>query len=80
MPRANRSFASSLAPHLPRPLWEQLAEGGRLILPVGAQADDQQLWLVRKLAGQMQIERLGGVRFVPLISPLFDDPDQWAEE
>jgi protein-L-isoaspartate(D-aspartate) O-methyltransferase len=71
---------SAAAPHLPRPLWAQLAEGGRLILPVGAQADDQQLWLVRKLAGQMQIERLGGVRFVPLISPLFDDPDQWAEE
>lgn len=73
-------LVAAVAPHVPRPLWEQLAEGGRLILPVGAQDDDQVLWLVRKIAGLMQIERLGGVRFVPLISPILDDPGQWAEE
>jgi len=70
---------SAAAPHVPRPLWEQLAEGGRLILPVGVQDGDQQLWLVRKTAGRMQIEQLGSVRFVPLISPILDDPEQWAE-
>lgn len=73
-------IVAAVAPHVPRPLWEQLAEGGRLILPVGAQDDDQELYLVRKLQGKMQIERLGGVRFVPLITPLLDDPEQWAEE
>ena len=72
-------IVSAVAPHVPRPLWEQLAEGGRLILPVGAHDDDQELWLVRKQAGVMEIKRFGGVRFVPLISPLFDDPGQWAE-
>jgi protein-L-isoaspartate(D-aspartate) O-methyltransferase len=71
---------SAVATHMPRPLWAQLAEGGRLILPIGAQDDDQVLWLVRKTAGRMQIEQLGGVRFVPLISPILDDPEQWAEE
>lgn len=73
-------IVAAVASHVPRPLWEQLAEGGRLILPVGAQADDQELWLVHKNEGKMQIERLGSVRFVPLISPVLDDPTQWAEE
>ena len=72
-------IVSAAATHVPRPLWEQLAEGGRLILPVGARDGDQQLWLVRKTAGRMQVEQLGGVRFVPLISPLLDNPEQWAE-
>lgn len=71
---------SAVAPHVPRPLWEQLGDGGRMVMPVGQYEEDQQLWLVRKLDGQMLIERMGGVRFVPMISPLFDDPAQWAEQ
>jgi len=71
---------SAAAPHVPRPLWEQLVNGGRMILPIGQHEDDQQLWLVRKLGRRMLIDRLGGVRFVPMISPLFDDPGQWAEQ
>lgn len=72
-------IVSAAAAHVPRPLWEQLAEGGRMILPVGDQADNQELWLLHKRAAAMQIERLGGVRFVPLISPLLNDPGNWAE-
>lgn len=72
-------IVAAVAPHVPLPLWAQLDEGGRMILPVGVQDDDQQLWLVCKTGGRMQIERLGGVRFVPLISPILDDPEQWAE-
>lgn len=71
---------SAAAPHVPRPLWEQLGDGGRMILPIGLYEEDQQLWMVRKLDGQMISERMGGVRFVPMISPLFDDPRQWAEQ
>jgi len=70
---------SAAAPHIARPLWEQLAEGGRMILPVGQHEDDQELWLVQKLLGKMTIKQLGGVRFVPMISPVFTDPEQWAE-
>ena len=72
-------MVGAAATHVPRPLWEQVAEGGRMILPVGNQVDSQELWLLRKQAGAMRIERLGGVRFVPLISPLLEDRRNWAE-
>lgn len=72
-------IVSAAATHVPRPLWDQLAEGGRMILPVGDWEDSQELWLLRKRAAKMHIERLGGVRFVPLISPLLDNPVNWAE-
>jgi protein-L-isoaspartate(D-aspartate) O-methyltransferase len=72
-------IVSAAAAHVPRPLWEQLAENGRMILPVGSQADNQELWLLHKRAARMQIERLGSVRFVPLISLVLDDPRNWAE-
>jgi protein-L-isoaspartate(D-aspartate) O-methyltransferase len=70
---------SAAASHVPMPLWEQLAEEGRMILPIGGEEWEQELWLVRKFEGVMQIKRMGGVRFVPLISPLLDDPRMWAE-
>jgi len=73
-------IVAAVASHVPRALWDQLAEGGRLILPIGEQDDDQELHLVRKVEGKMRVERLGGVRFVPLVSPVLDDPGQWAEE
>lgn len=73
-------IVSAAAPHVPRPLWDQLAEGGRLILPVGDTWGDQELWLVRKHEGKLRIRRMGGVRFVPLVSPILDDPRQWADE
>ena len=71
---------AAAAPHIPRPLWEQLAEGGRMVLPVGERNWEQTLQLVRKLDGRLHAKTLGGVRFVPLISPLFDDPAMWLEE
>ncbi len=60
--------------HLPRPLWEQLAEGGRLVAPIGQSPDEQMLWLVRKVDGAMRREAMGAVRFVPMLTPLLDDP------
>jgi protein-L-isoaspartate(D-aspartate) O-methyltransferase len=72
-------IVSAAAAHVPRPLWEQLDEGGRMILPLGDRVDNQELWLLYKRAARMHIQRLGGVRFVPLISPVLDDPRNWAE-
>jgi len=72
-------IVSAAAAHVPRPLCEQLVDGGRMVLPVGAHGDDQELWLVSKSDGHRLFERNGGVRFVPLVSPVLDDPAQWAE-
>jgi protein-L-isoaspartate(D-aspartate) O-methyltransferase len=55
-------------PEIPRPLLEQLAIGGRLVIPVGAELHLQELVRVRRTsADAFAQERLGGVRFVPLI-------------
>lgn len=55
------------SPGVPRALEEQLAPGGRLILPVGAESRAQSLVRVRRSNGDFHTEDLGAVRFVPLI-------------
>ncbi|MDJ0846853.1 MAG: protein-L-isoaspartate(D-aspartate) O-methyltransferase [Myxococcota bacterium] len=50
--------------HVPQPLVEQLAEGGRLVIPVGRWAQD--LLLVTRDAKGVHEQRLIGVRFVPM--------------
>jgi len=52
--------------HLPQPLADQLAEGGRLIVPIGPVGSVQTLWLFEKVEGELQATNLGGVSFVPL--------------
>jgi protein-L-isoaspartate(D-aspartate) O-methyltransferase len=54
------------APRLPRGLVEQLAPGGRLVIPVGDRTG-QQLVRARKTTHGVAIERLGPCAFVPLI-------------
>jgi len=55
-------------PKIPPPLLEQLAPGGRLVIPVGSGRDLQKLVRVTRSAdGQLHQEDLGDVRFVPLI-------------
>ena len=51
-------------PTLPPPLVEQLAEGGRLIVPLGE--DYQMLTLYRKTAGTLKKEEIAPVLFVPM--------------
>jgi protein-L-isoaspartate(D-aspartate) O-methyltransferase len=60
-------IVSAAALELPRELLAQLAEGGRMIIPVGA-ADSQQLQLIRVENGQPRITLRELCRFVPLIS------------
>lgn len=50
---------------IPDPLREQLAEGGRMIIPVGSQGRTQELTLLTKTNGELHSERLMPVRFVP---------------
>ena len=60
------AILSAAAPAtLPEPLIEQLAEGGRCVIPVGA-SDFQYLWLVERRDGRVTRTRREAVRFVPL--------------
>jgi protein-L-isoaspartate(D-aspartate) O-methyltransferase len=53
------------APEVPPTLLEQLADGGRLVIPVG-RCDSQELLLVRKLGAEVTRETVNYCRFVPL--------------
>jgi protein-L-isoaspartate(D-aspartate) O-methyltransferase len=64
----NAILAAASGSHVPRPLVEQLAPDGRLIMPLGEPGWVQELIKVTKQEdGILRQENLGGVRFVPLI-------------
>ena len=52
--------------HVPRPLVEQLAVGGRLVIPVGARGV-QQMTVITKNASGTTSQEVMPVRFVPLV-------------
>ena len=61
-------LAAASGSHVPQPLVDQLAPGGRLVMPVGSQAWAQKLVKLTKHSdGRIEKEKLGDVRFVPLI-------------
>ncbi len=51
---------------IPQPLIDQLAEGGRLVVPVGPQGEVQTLTLVTKEKGEVKRAYITDVRFVPM--------------
>jgi protein-L-isoaspartate(D-aspartate) O-methyltransferase len=51
--------------HLPQPLVEQLAEGGRLVIPIGPRGSYQSLWQFVRTEDDLQARNMGGVAFVP---------------
>jgi len=51
---------------IPEPLKEQLAEGGRMVIPVGGQGVQELVVLTRK-NGRMQQQKIIDVRFVPMV-------------
>jgi len=54
------------APGVPRPLRDQLADGGRLVIPVGSR-HSQELLRIRRAGDRFEESYLGGCRFVDLI-------------
>jgi protein-L-isoaspartate(D-aspartate) O-methyltransferase len=63
----NAILVSAAATAVPAPLSVQLAEGGRMVIPVGP-AEAQQLQLIRRENGGIQTTSRDACRFVPLIS------------
>jgi protein-L-isoaspartate(D-aspartate) O-methyltransferase len=52
--------------HLPAPLRDQLAEGGRMVVPVGPPEREQMLLRIVRRGGRFREEQLFTVRFVPM--------------
>jgi len=63
----DRILVTAAAPDVPRPLLEQLKNGGVMVIPVGGIYLWQTLLRLRKRDGKIMEENLGGVAFVPLV-------------
>src|SRR5262249_49690134 len=60
-------------PRVPPPLFEQLADGGRMVMPVG-EIDGQVLKLVEKVGGEMRTSEHAGCVFVKLVGKYAWEP------
>ena len=61
-----RILVTAAAARCPETLFDQLGEGGVLVIPLGGR-DYQTLQAIRKVRGLPQTERLSACRFVPLV-------------
>lgn len=60
-------IVTAAAPDVPEPLVEQLAVGGRLVIPVGGEYTQDLLKITKISPTKTRTQSLGGVRFVKLI-------------
>ncbi len=51
--------------HVPPPLLRQLADGGRMVIPIGPPGAVQTLWLIERRGDEYVRTNQGAVRFVP---------------
>lgn len=59
-------LVGAASPEVPEPLTEQLAEGGRLVIPIGTR-EEQVLAVITKREGRLNRQDVAPVRFVPLV-------------
>jgi protein-L-isoaspartate(D-aspartate) O-methyltransferase len=59
-------LVAAASPEIPTPLVEQLAPGGRMVIPLGDRAN-QTLTLVRREGDELRSTTVADVRFVPLL-------------
>jgi protein-L-isoaspartate(D-aspartate) O-methyltransferase len=52
---------------VPEPLVDQLADGGRMVIPVGPRWTNQTLYVMEKQAGRLKSTAVIPVRFVPMV-------------
>lgn len=63
----DRILVTAAGPKIPEPLIDQLADPGRMVIPVGEKRREQALYLVTKDNGRVTTRNLGGVLFVDLV-------------
>lgn len=61
-------IVTAAASHVPQELLSQLAVGGRMVIPIGT--DAQTLYLIERLADDYKQTKFEAVKFVPLLSGL----------
>lgn len=59
-------LVSAAAPQVPQPMRDQLAEGGRLLIPLGGR-DEQMLAILTRRGSELERRDIAPVRFVPLV-------------
>ena len=69
----DRIIVTAGGPCVPPPLLQQLAEGGRMVLPVG-NADNQALTVVDNVGGDIRQRTHGECKFVPLVGKYAWEP------
>ena len=62
----DRILVTAGGPSIPPPLFQQLGEGGRMVVPVGDVAN-QTLTVVEKVRGEMKTRSCGDCKFVKLV-------------
>jgi protein-L-isoaspartate(D-aspartate) O-methyltransferase len=63
----NKILVTAAGPQVPTPLLDQLAEGGKLCIPIGNQRWSQKLIMITKNGGKFEEKVVSNVVFVPLI-------------
>ncbi|MFK0086508.1 protein-L-isoaspartate(D-aspartate) O-methyltransferase [Pseudomonas sp. NPDC090755] len=63
----NGIIVTAVAPEVPQALLDQLAPGGRLVIPVGPAGETQHLMLIVREEQGFSRQVMGAVRFVPLL-------------
>jgi protein-L-isoaspartate(D-aspartate) O-methyltransferase len=63
---------TAAANHIPPPLIEQLKERGRLIVPLGSTVYFQTLTLTTKRKGELDVEQMSPVAFVPMTGKILE--------
>ena len=66
-PPFDRIDVTAVAPTVPVPLVDQLADDGLMVLPLGPRDGPHELVVLTKRAGRVERTSHGGVRFVPLV-------------
>ena len=59
---------TAASPQVPEALVDQLADGGRLVMPVGREGRTQRLLCLRRVGDEVEQRDLGAVAFVPLVA------------
>lgn len=74
-------LVTAASPKLPPNLLDQLAEGGRLVIPIEAESGrGERLMVVEKKGSNLVTRNLGAVRFVPLVGKVREIDEELQEQ